>query len=97
MPETVKLKYDEAMDRTKRIEREQDLLDLRRQRQDGDHHSPSGNSFKVKTTKFVSKIAQYSSQFQGIEDKVYDALNESIVDDTSIFDEEANEDVIRRL
>ena len=107
MPEIVRAKYNSIMERIERIELDQG------RRQDGEAETsfidnndgktvtikgPCGRSLEVDTAKFVGTVIQDLGYFSNIEDQVYDILNELIIaDDTSVFDEEAYENTMRRL
>ena len=93
MPETVKVKYDKIIERVQRIEREQyRRLESEYETSSSDDddgntvtiNGPGGRSLNVETTRYVSTKIQETGYFPTIKNQVYDILDESIVDDTSV-------------
>lgn len=106
MPETVKVKYDKIIERVQRIERKQyRWLESEYETSfiDDDNgktitiNGPGGRSLNVETTRYDSAKIKETCYFPTIENQVSDILDESMVDETGVFDEKAYEDLMNRL
>ena len=106
MPETVKVKYDKIIERVQRIVREAyRRLKIKYETSTIDDddgktitiNGPCGRSLNVETTRYDSTKVEETGNVPTIENQVSDILDESMVDETGVFDEKAYEDLMNRL